>query len=45
MLEKPDLKDGKIIRCLRDDFLLSIKEITLLPLGTWLASNNQPSLA
>jgi len=33
MLEKPELENEKIIRCLWDDFGLSVKEITFLPLG------------
>jgi len=33
MLEKPELKDEKIIRCLRDEFGLIVEEITFLPLG------------
>lgn len=33
MLEKPDLKDEKIVTCLRDEYGLKIACITFLPLG------------
>lgn len=33
MLEKPELKDEQIIRCLRDDYGVSAEEISFLPLG------------
>ncbi len=33
MLEKPDLKDEKIVDCLRDEFGLKIAQVTFLPLG------------
>ncbi|HEY5270465.1 MAG TPA: aminoglycoside phosphotransferase family protein [Anaerolineales bacterium] len=33
MLEKPELKDEKIINCLRDEYGLSVKNISFLPLG------------
>jgi spectinomycin phosphotransferase len=33
MLEKPKIKDEDIIRCLQDDFGLSVDKITFLPLG------------
>jgi spectinomycin phosphotransferase len=33
MLEKPDLKDEKIITCLKNDYGLSVNQITFLPLG------------
>jgi len=33
MLEKPDLKDEKIIACLKNDYGLRVNEITFLPLG------------
>jgi len=33
MLEKPDLKDEKIIACLKDDYGLQVAQIKFLPLG------------
>ena len=33
MLEKPELKDEKIINCLRNDFGLSVEKLSFLPLG------------
>jgi spectinomycin phosphotransferase len=33
MLEKPEIKDEDITRCLQDDFGLSVDKITFLPLG------------
>lgn len=33
MLEKPDLKDGEIITCLKNEYGLSVDEIAFLPLG------------
>ena len=33
MLEKPDLKDGKIITCLKNEYGLSVDKISFLPLG------------
>lgn len=33
MLEKPELKDEKIINCLRDEYGLSAENISFLPLG------------
>ena len=33
MLEKPKLKDGKIIDCLRNEFGLSVEKLSFLPLG------------
>jgi spectinomycin phosphotransferase len=33
MLEKPKLKDEKIIKCLRDEYGLSVEKISFLPLG------------
>jgi len=33
MLEKPDLKDEKIIACLQDEYGLCIAQIAFLPLG------------
>jgi spectinomycin phosphotransferase len=33
MLIKPDLKDEAIVRCLQDAYRLSVKRISLLPLG------------
>ncbi len=33
MLEKPELKDEKIINCLRDEYGLSVEKVSFLPLG------------
>ena len=33
MLEKPELKDEKIINCLRNEFGLSVEKLSFLPLG------------
>lgn len=33
MLEKPEFKDGKIIKCLQDEFGLNVKNLSFLPLG------------
>lgn len=33
MLKKPELKDEKIISCLRDEYGLSVEKISFLPLG------------
>ena len=33
MLEKPKLKDGKVIHCLRKEYGLNIEKISFLPLG------------
>ena len=33
MLEKPDIKDERIIACLKDGYGLSVNQITFLPLG------------
>ncbi|MBI5295350.1 MAG: hypothetical protein HY869_07725 [Chloroflexi bacterium] len=33
MLENPELKDEKLINCLRDEFGLSIEKLSFLPLG------------
>jgi spectinomycin phosphotransferase len=33
MLEKPDLKEENLINCLRDEYGLSIKRVSFLPLG------------
>jgi len=33
MLEKPELKDEKIINCLKNEYGISVKKITFLPLG------------
>jgi spectinomycin phosphotransferase len=34
MLIKPDLKDEKIIACLRDTYGLDVEKISFLPIGT-----------
>jgi spectinomycin phosphotransferase len=33
MLEKPDIKDEKIINCLKQEYGLPVTSITFLPLG------------
>ena len=33
MLEKPDLKDEKVIACLEDEFELAVSKFDFLPLG------------